>query len=178
MIGALLDILRIQDGRLTIQPDIHNLAALLKRVVIEMRSSTTAHQFTLGLPETPLMIFADPLRIEQVFHNLLGNAVKYSPAGGMIEVGAEVDAGAVQVHIRDQGIGIPASALSQVFMRFYRAPNATAQSTSSLGVGLYIVRELVQAHGGTISVESAEGEGSTFVVRLPLLNLPASNIPS
>ncbi|NTW03502.1 MAG: ATP-binding protein, partial [Oscillochloris sp.] len=156
------------EGRLTIQSAPCDLVVLLQRVVDEVQSTTSLHRFTLNLPSIPLLISADLLRLEQVFHNLLGNAVKYSPHGGMISVWAELADTIVSVYVRDQGIGIPSSALPHLFTRFYRAPNARMQASSSMGVGLFVVRELVQAHGGSIMVESAEGEGSTFTVRLPI----------
>lgn len=168
MIEALLDVSRIQEGRLTIMAQPLDLVGALERVIGAVRSTVTVHELALRAPLAALTISADPIRIEQVFHNLLGNAVKYSPNGGSIEVTVEVTVGAARIHIRDQGIGIPTEALPHLFTRFYRAPNATHQATSSMGVGLYVVRELVQAHGGTIVVESVEGAGSTFTVELPL----------
>jgi hypothetical protein len=169
MIVALLDLSRIHEGRLMIDPRPLDLLALLERVVREVRSTVTAHSLSLYVPPVPLTLEADPIRLEQVLHNLLGNAVKYSPNGGPIEVAVEPEADAVRILIRDYGIGIPAAALPHLFTRFYRAPNAAARATtSSMGIGLFVVRELVQAHGGTVAVTSAEGAGSTFTVRLPL----------
>jgi PAS domain S-box-containing protein len=168
MIEALLDVSRIQEGRLTIMPQPLDLVGALERVVGAVRSTVSVHELALSTPRSTLTINADPIRLEQVLHNLLGNAVKYSPNGGQIEVAVEAAADMARIYIRDQGIGIPTEALPHLFTRFYRAPNATRQATSSMGVGLYVVRELVQAHGGSIRVESIEGVGSTFTVELPL----------
>lgn len=170
MIGALLDLSRIQEGRLIIAPEPVQFVELLAKAVDEVQSTTSNHQIQLQAPASAVTVLGDSLRLEQVFHNLLGNAVKYSPEGGAITVWVEQDAAQVRVSVRDEGIGIPAEALPRLFTRFYRAPNATEQTTSSLGIGLFIVRELVQAHGGTISVESVEGQGSTFTIYLPLLD--------
>jgi PAS domain S-box-containing protein len=172
MIAALLDLSRIQEGRLTIQPEPLDLGPFLTRIVSAMRSMTTTHKLTLEPLHSPLVLYADPLRLEQVFLNLLGNAVKYSPSGGNIAVWAERDGQRVRIHISDQGIGIPDEALPHLFTRFYRAPNATVQTTGSLGIGLFVVRELVQAHGGTITVTTAVDQGSTFTVSLPLPDAP------
>jgi PAS domain S-box-containing protein len=168
MIAALLDLSRIQEGRLIIQPEPIDLGALLERAGASVQATTASHQLVVNPPAPPVTLIADPLRLEQIFLNLLGNAVKYSPEGGVIRIWAERDAAAVRIHVRDQGIGIPEEALPQLFTRFYRAPNATAQHSSSLGVGLFIVRELAQAHGGTITAQSELGKGSTFTVALPL----------
>jgi PAS domain S-box-containing protein len=169
MITALLDLSRIQEGRLTIQPEPVDLAELLLRVVSTVKATLTVHDVIFNPPDVPLSLLADPLRLEQVFHNLLGNAVKYSPDGGAITLWTELAAQHVRVLIRDEGIGIPEEARPHLFNRFYRAPNATAQATSSLGIGLFVVRELVHAHGGTVAVESTLGAGSTFTVELPLV---------
>lgn len=168
MIDALLDLSRIQEGRLTIERQPLDLTELIERVADDVRTTSDAHALVLQTPGSALVLHADPIRMEQVFHNLLGNAVKYSPNGGTITVTLTREAGVARVAIRDEGIGIPAAALPNLFTRFYRAPNATAQTTSSMGVGLFVVRQLVQAHGGTVMAESAEGRGSTFVVELPL----------
>lgn len=171
MIGTLLDLSRIQEGQLTIQPKPVQLQGFIERVAAAVQSTTVAHTISLDLPETPLVIHADPVRLEQVLHNLLGNAIKYSPGGGQVAISAVADGTDVRIVVRDQGIGVPAAALPHLFTRFYRASNANEQQTSSLGVGLFIVRELVQAHGGSVTVESTEGVGSSFTVRLPLAPL-------
>lgn len=172
MILALLDLSRIQEGRLTIAPAALDVGALLTQVVEAMQATTLAHSIRFQPPPVPVMLHGDGLRLEQVFLNLLGNAVKYSPDGGTIAVWMEQSEQRVVIHVQDEGIGIPAEEIPRLFSRFYRASNATRQATSSLGVGLYIVRELVLAHGGSIAVQSREGQGSTFVVTLPLHATP------
>jgi signal transduction histidine kinase len=116
----------------------------------------------------PVPVFGDPARLEGVVHNLLSNAVKYSPEGGRVEVRVAQQAAEVVLEVRDQGIGIPADAQAQLFEPFYRAGNVSPQS-SGFGIGLYVVQEIVKAHGGTVEVTSRPGEGTTFTIRLPLM---------
>ena len=115
-----------------------------------------------------ILVNADPLRLEQVVHNLVNNAVKYSPTGGGVTVRVERQAELALLSVSDEGLGIPAGALPQLFQRFYRADNVTAHHISGMGIGLYVVREIVTRHGGTVEVTSTEGAGSTFRVSLPL----------
>jgi len=120
---------------------------------------------------------ADRVRLEQTLHNLLANAVKYSPRGGEVLVTVEHAGDRARVSVADQGIGIPADALPHVFDRFYRASNATPYTYSGLGLGLYVVREIVVQHGGTITVASTAGQGSVFTIELPLAS-DAANPPT
>ena len=114
------------------------------------------------------MINGDALRLEQVLQNLLQNAIKYSPKGGPVTLRVEQQGHEVCVAVSDQGIGIPREALPQLFQRFYRAPHQATGGIEGLGIGLYIVKEIVTLHSGTIMVESTEGVGSTFTICLPL----------
>lgn len=112
----------------------------------------------------------DELRLEQVFQNLIQNAVKYSTEGGVITLHAEQQDDAIVVNVTDKGIGIPQNALPYVFNRFYRAANANAKNISGIGLGLYVVHQIVALHNGAIDVTNEEGCGSTFTIRLPQLN--------
>ena len=111
---------------------------------------------------------ADPDKLRQVLTNLVANAVKYSPAGGRIEVELEAHGRHLAIVVRDEGLGIAASDQSLIFEKFYRADVNMTGGVSGSGLGLYISRELVHRMGGTISVDSQFGEGSVFVVTLPL----------
>ena len=115
------------------------------------------------------MVVGDELRLEQVLQNLIQNALKYSPDGEPVAVRVERRLGQAAVAVTDRGIGIPAAALPRLFARFYRAPNAEAQQIGGMGVGLYVVKEIITLHGGDVMVESVEGQGSTFTILLPLL---------
>jgi signal transduction histidine kinase len=172
LIDDLLDHTRLREGRLEIQQAPLDLAVVVRRVAAELRPTLVRHTLSLELPDEPLPILGDATRVEQILLNLIGNAVKYSPQGGPVEVQAERAEPWALVQVRDQGIGIPAAAQAQLFAQFYRAPNAVSRQISGMGIGLYIVKELVERHGGTVSVESAEGEGSSFTLLLPLAESP------
>jgi PAS domain S-box-containing protein len=169
MITTLLDISRMETGQLTLDRAELDLGALLRRLVEELRPTLSQHSLLYDIPDQPLTIDGDKLRLEQVFQNLLSNAVKYSPAGGTISVRVERQEQQVCVRVTDQGIGIPAEALPQLFQRFYRVAGDATQQISGLGIGLYVVRDMVMLHGGEVQVASVEGQGSTFSVCLPLL---------
>lgn len=173
LITALLDISRIESGQLTIEREPLDLCAVTRRVVAAVQPSLTQHTLVCIIPDTPLMVEGDTLRLEQVFTNLVGNAIKYSPYGGEITVQVTQQENCIAVAIRDQGIGIPQEALPHLFQRFYRAPNAVGHRVTGTGIGLYVVKELVTLHGGTITVASSEGEGSTFTIHLPRATVTA-----
>jgi signal transduction histidine kinase len=150
-----------------------DLRALVGRMVEELWPPTTRHQLELHLPAEPLVLKGDALRLEQVVANLVQNALKYSPGGGVVTIVVEQQAAGVALTVSDQGIGIPAEALPRLFTPYYRAPNTAAAQIAGLGIGLFVVREIVERHGGAISVASVEGQGSTFTVRLPLSPPPS-----
>jgi PAS domain S-box-containing protein len=170
LVTALLDLSRIQNGQLSIDRGVVELNSLAQRLIQELAQAQPHEAERIvfdGAPE-PLVLQGDELRLEQVIQNLIQNALKYSPAGGpvVIRLGRSDDQASISV--RDKGIGIPAASLHNLFQRFYRAPNVETHQITGMGVGLFVVREIVQLHGGEISVESEEGVGSTFTVRLPL----------
>ena len=169
LIEAMLDISRIQNGQLSIVCAAMDLDALAQRVVENIRPMLERHTIEVISPSTPLLIDGDELRLEQVLHNIIQNAVKYSPAGGVITVRVEPQDDQACVVVIDQGIGIPKLALPHLFQRFYRADNVDSRHISGLGVGLYVVKEIVKLHGGAIAVTSTEGAGSTFTISLPPL---------
>jgi signal transduction histidine kinase len=118
----------------------------------------------------------DPHRLEQVLANVIGNAIKYSPEGGDVDITVREDraAGIARLDVRDRGVGIPAAQQARVFGRFARADNATALGIKGTGLGLYITRELVERHGGRIWFDSVENQGTTFHLALPLLHADES----
>jgi two-component system, OmpR family, sensor histidine kinase SenX3 len=134
---------------------------------------------TRGIPlrvdevDSTLAISSDPAQVVSALTNLLDNAVKYSEHGQAVELGAERDGERVVIWVRDHGIGIPSTDLERIFERFYRVDRARSRATGGTGLGLSIVRHVAQAHGGDVSVESVEGEGSTFRLFLPLVNDPS-----
>jgi signal transduction histidine kinase len=168
MVSALLDITRIEQGRLSIAPAPLNLVLLARRVVDEMRPTLELHTLEYSDEGEPLIVIGDALRLEQVLQNLIGNAVKYSPSGGPIHVHLMRREDMAAVAVRDLGIGVPQAALSQLFQRFYRADNVDDRQITGMGIGLYVVKEIITLHGGTVAVESTEGQGSTFTFYVPM----------
>jgi len=174
LIDELLDISRLEHVQILLNPDLHDLLATVSFVIESQASTTKQHQLHLvvdGLsPKGALMGHFDAERMMQVLNNLIGNAIKYSPEGGEIEIGLRhtfENPDEVLIWVKDQGIGIPASELPDIFKRFHRASNVD-RSFDGLGIGLYLVNELVMQHGGRVWAESTEGIGSTFYVLLPL----------
>jgi PAS domain S-box-containing protein len=170
----LLDVTRLQAGRLALHVDPTDLVALTRRVVTRLQMTTEHHTLSIFSPPEHLVAQVDPRRMEQVLSNLIGNAIKYSPEGGSIDVTISEDGQAHEalLSVSDHGIGIPAQQHLLVFGRFARTDNARAYGIGGTGLGLYLCRELVERHGGRIWFESVEGQGSTFFVALPLVSFP------
>lgn len=170
LVTALLDVSRIEQGALRLEREPLDLAALARRVVEEVAPLHPAHRISLTAPAGPLTVLGDGMRLEQVLNNLLSNAVRYSPEGGEVRVELAAEGGEAALRVSDEGIGIPEAALPQLFTRFFRAANTSGQHGAGLGIGLYVVREVTTLHGGSVEVRSAEGAGSSFTVRIPLLH--------
>ena len=168
LLDDLLDVSRLESGQLTIERVPLDLGALARRVVEQLQATWAEHTVTLHTPAVPALVAGDGGRLEQVLQNLLENAIKYSPAGGPIVVQLARGATEIQLTVTDTGIGIPAEALPNLFRRFYRAGNAQAQHIRGSGIGLYVVSEIVNLHGGRVEVQSVEGQGTTVTIRLPL----------
>jgi signal transduction histidine kinase len=168
MVAALLDISRLEQGKLTIERAPVDLCALVKRIVEEVQPGLATHMVECVIPdESSIIIDGDELRLEQVLQNLISNAVKYSINGGPVRVRVEQRGNTACVAVTDQGMGIPAGDIPRLFERFYRASNTDEQHISGMGIGLYIVKEIVSMHSGSVGVESTEGSGSTFTICLP-----------
>ena len=166
LVGDLLDVNRVDGGAIALAPRRFDVSALLEEECERMRASCGHWQFRVRAPPDLEMV-ADRARIEQVFTNLIANAVRYSPTGGPVDVTAENVGAMLRVAVRDRGIGIPPDKQGLIFERFGRAHGS---SFGGIGLGLTIAREIVELHGGKIWVESTgvEGEGSTFNVEIPL----------
>jgi PAS domain S-box-containing protein len=169
LISGLLDISRIEMGQLSIERTPLDLGKLALRVVEESQPSLDRHSIDISVDPEPLTVQGDALRLEQVLQNLIGNAIKYSPTGGTVVVRVEKCGEQACLSVSDQGIGIPHAALEHLFNRFYRAGNVDPDRISGVGIGLFVVKEIVTLHGGTVGVESVEGQGSRFTICLPLL---------
>jgi PAS domain S-box-containing protein len=170
MVATLLDVSRIESGQLMIERDEVDLRELARRVIQELQPTQPKHAIVYTAPDQPLVVRGDALRLEQVLQNLIGNAAKYSPTGDQVRVRLAREGSQATISVADDGIGIPESALPRLFQRFYRAGNAELYHISGMGVGLYVVQEIVKLHGGALKVESREGAGSTFTVVLPLID--------
>jgi signal transduction histidine kinase len=159
-----------EDFTLTFRPSPLNLEALFQTVVAETQASVgSAYQITLTLEGNLNPVSADEELVRTILHNLLNNAVKYSPTGSTVYVHVSRRADEMSFSVKDNGIGIPSSEESRIFDTFHRASNVS--HIGGLGLGLKIVRDFVNLHGGTVQVDSEEGKGTTFTVHLPI---PAS----
>lgn len=168
LIEGLLNISRIQTGQLQLTCQELDLALLVEQIASEIRPMLEQHTIATNGVDAPLAMYGDQLRIEQVLYNLIQNAVKYSPEGGEITLNLVQGDGYNTIEVADQGIGIPNDALPHLFERFYRADNADERNINGMGVGLYVVKEIVELHGGTIEVESHVDQGSIFRIALPV----------
>ena len=168
MILSLLDISRIEAGQLSVERAPLDVCGLVREVVDETQPTLGERMIDLRCASTPAIVQGDALRLTQVFQNLIQNAMKYSQPDTPIVVVVTTDEERVSVEVRDTGIGIPAADLPHLFDRFYRAANVEEKNVAGMGIGLYVVKEIVALHGGQVAVESIEGQGSTFTVALPL----------
>jgi PAS domain S-box-containing protein len=166
LISELMDVSKIQNGKLDLHISLFNLFGLLKEIVAEMQQITSDHKIVLNKSEQSLEIKADRERIKQVLVNMLGNAIKYSPGGEEINIETSVKENGVIVKVKDNGIGIPAEDIDKVFTRFYRA-GGVASTFSGAGIGLYISSEIIRHHGGKMWVESEPDKGSVFYFEIP-----------
>jgi K+-sensing histidine kinase KdpD len=167
IVDNLLDLSRMEHGRLGLEKQPADIGELARRVIESMQVQTTEHQFKHEFPPEPLITMIDSEQIEQVLRNLLSNAVKYSPEGGVITIQGRGEKDELILSVSDQGIGIPPDALEKVFERFYRVDNDVTQRVRGAGLGLSVSRGIIQAHGGSMRVESIQGKGSTFFFSLP-----------
>jgi signal transduction histidine kinase len=171
MIDELLDVSRITRGQITLHPVPLNLAAVIVRAVEVNLPLIKARQLKLIVESGPLDIDldGDEVRLTQALANILNNAAKYSNEGGRIWLSVEIESGEAAVHIRDEGIGIPPELLPHIFDLFTQGPRPLDRSQGGLGIGLSLVRSLIEMHGGRVGVSSdGEGRGTEFVVWLPL----------
>lgn len=166
LVTDLLDAYQLDYGRLRLRRERSDLIGVLRACVEEAASLSPSHAICIDAPAGPLDGLWDADRLTQVIRNLLSNAIKYSPCGGRVLVKIEESEKAVAVSIADHGLGIAPDAVPKLFDRFYRAPG-TAGSVRGMGVGLHVCKQLVEAHGGTISVASEPGWGTTITFRLP-----------
>ena len=170
LVEDLLDGARVSTGKFRLEVHRVDMADILGTAADACRAAMDAkqQQLTLARPEVPLRVHGDPVRLAQVFGNLLENASKYTPEGGHIALSASVQGGSIAVTVSDDGMGITREALHHVFDLFVQGTRAMTAQNRGLGIGLAVVRELVEAHGGTVEARSAGTDrGSAFIVTLP-----------
>ncbi len=177
IVNTFLEVTQINRGQLALKLEEVDVAALAQQVVNDHSATSSNHTLTCTVEEAehPYIVQGDSARLQQILANLVQNAIKYSPLGGPITVSLRQITSSqgkpfIEVCVEDKGIGIPKEAQARLFERFYRAPNIQGSKTRGIGLGLYIVAQLLRLHGGTIRVESSGnfGEGSRFIFTLPL----------
>jgi PAS domain S-box-containing protein len=167
LIENLLAASKLQAERMRLDMGEVHIPQLAAQVIERFRTQTEKHKLELSFPEYFPIVQGDETRMRQVLDNLVSNAIKYSPDGGVITVGGEIDDRYVTVFVRDPGIGIPEDEQGRVFDRFYRADSSIRDKTKGTGLGLYLAKAVVEAHGGIIRVTSKPGAGSTFYFTIP-----------
>ncbi|GHO57013.1 PAS domain S-box protein [Ktedonobacter robiniae] len=166
----LLDVTRLQAGRLVLNLQSVNIVPLIQQVTARLQATTNKHQIEFQASSETMLAHVDPSRLEQIMRNIIDNAIKYSPEGGPILVAfkEEPERQRILGKVQDQGIGIPKQQHGRVFGRFMRTDNARARQIPGMGLGLYLCHELIELMGGSICFDSEEGQGSTFYITCPL----------
>ncbi len=167
LVNDLLDIARIESGRFELALRPESFPEIIEWAVSQINKTSDVHDIALSIPEGLPLVLADRDKLCRVFFNLLDNAVKFSPAGGTIAVTASAGGSAIQCSIADHGIGISEADFERIFDKFFRSEAAESNNIAGTGLGLPLVKHIVESHGGTISLSSRFGSGSTFTVSLP-----------
>ena len=176
LVDDLLDLNRITRGKLELRKQPAQLRPVIEQAVETVRPlyAASGHRLDVSLPDEPVHLNADPVRLAQVFSNLLNNACKYTEQGGRISLSAAEEGGHAVVRVRDNGIGIPADKLESIFDMFTQVDKALERARGGLGIGLTLVKRLVELHDGFVKARSeGPGRGSEFTVRLPTVEPPA-----
>lgn len=180
LVDDLLDVSRITRGKLTVDAEPVDLASVVANAVdtVQPLMESQRHELAVSLPERPVYLHADSVRLSQVLSNLLNNAAKYTDPGGHIEVAAEVGRGQVRITVKDNGAGIAEDTMPTIFQMFTQGDNSLDRKQGGLGVGLALTRRLVELHGGRIEAHSpGAGRGTTFVLTLPTIEPPSPAAP-
>ena len=183
LVDDLLDVSRITRDKLELKKQRVELAAVIQSAVETSRPliEQASHEFSVTLPAAPIILDADATRLAQVFSNLINNSAKYTEPGGRITLVAELVGNQVAVRVRDNGLGIPAEAMPRLFQMFSQVDRNMERAQGGLGIGLTLVRRLIEMHGGTVEAHSdGPGKGSEFIVRLPIVkpDKVASRVPT
>jgi signal transduction histidine kinase/CheY-like chemotaxis protein len=179
LVDDLLDVSRMTSGKVLLARRPMDLAALVENAVNGWRSSGRFERHAVSLEASPVWIDADETRMEQVLQNLVGNALKYTPAGGQVTIRVGADAQTAVLEVADTGAGIPPGLLDKVFDLFVQGERTLDRAEGGLGIGLTLVKLLVRLHGGTVAARSeGAGRGATFAVRLPRVVAPTAPVPA
>lgn len=169
IINQLLYVARLDAGRITLRKEKTNVAALLREVIHDHNQALRQrkHKLVRELPKRPLYAVIDPRYMRMAFENLMSNAIKYTPEGGVVTLRAQRSQNEITVSVSDTGVGISADAQQIIFEKFSRVENELSNDVNGSGVGLYLTQQIIHLHKGTIEVESEPGKGSTFTIRIP-----------
>ncbi|MFW6161981.1 MAG: sensor histidine kinase, partial [Planctomycetota bacterium] len=182
MIGVISDLLLIaqaEAGDIPVKLQPFRLDELLADLTETFQVLAEEAQLSLDADPFPeILVDGDPMRLHELFANLLDNAVKYTPAGGRIAIACDLTEREVHVHVSDTGVGVPEDEVDRIFDRFYRVDRSRSRHTGGSGLGLSIARWIAEAHRGRVEVQSAEGAGTTFTVILPLHGVPPAEPPA
>lgn len=181
IVNDLLDLSRVVSGKIVIQPQLIDLRKIARQCLQTLEESARTHQVSVQLhaPNEPLLVRADPVRADQILNNVLTNAIKYTPEGGHVEIILTQEEGEAVICVRDDGVGIAPERIGTIFELFAQAENAIGRSQGGMGIGLALVQNLVDLHGGTVSVKSdGVGAGCEFIIRLPLAPSDARSEPA
>jgi CheY-like chemotaxis protein len=175
LVDDLLDVGRVMTGKIVLERVPLDLARVVEHALGTLGASTRAHRIVTALE--PVWVSGDATRLEQIVNNLVGNALKYTPAGATIHVRVGREGGEAVLRVADEGIGMSADLVPRVFDLFVQGTRGLDRAQGGLGIGLTLVRRLADLHGGIASAESpGEGRGSTFTVRLPAIEAPATPV--
>lgn len=166
LIDKTLYISCLDSGKIPFAPATIKIKELIQQVSEHQAELSPDHDICLDIESLPDQLMADPALLDQVFSNLLSNAVKYSPGGGHVDITGWQEEDLVLISVRDHGMGISKDEMPRMFERFFRAKSAAI--VPGTGIGLSLCKEFAKMHGGEVSVDSIEGEGSTFTIRLPI----------
>jgi signal transduction histidine kinase len=176
MVDDFLDMARIEAGQLELRLDTHDARRMVEETTKLFEESADGHRLEVHVPATSVPVYCDELRIEQVFTNLIANAIKYSPSGTTVEVDLASHENELELSVTDHGVGISEQDRDRVFEPFRRG-GLSKENVPGVGLGLFVVRKIVEAHRGRIEVESTLGEGSTFRVYLPIMPPAGGHAP-
>jgi signal transduction histidine kinase/CheY-like chemotaxis protein len=175
IVNDLLDLSRVVSGKIVVKPEVVDLRRIAEQSLQMLDAAAKRQQVSVELqaPEQPLRVSADPVRADQILTNVVSNAIKYTPAGGHVRVTVSAEQENAVVRVEDDGVGIAPDRIGSIFELFAQAENAIGRSQGGMGIGLALVRNLVELQGGTVSASSnGIGKGSAFTIRLPLATAP------